>query len=166
MEKTIMKNIMIVVACIFGLFVVTMGFKVASVNLSSNISKQVERYGGMVESLEELVKKAGTKNPSLERAKILYKKAKGYRTSGLAGVALAVLTIFVVIMMFLKNNQLLLLGGGILVFAVLLFVMLAPGVAIGTYAAASPRNQVLLLGVPAIIAAVAAFRAVKIGQSD
>ncbi len=155
-----MRITLIVVTCLATLFATGMGLLVASENLDANNQQKLKDAQAMLAGAADLSKKLGVKNDAeLGQAQSLIRQAEGYKTSGVAGVIIALFAAAVLVTVFLKKKLPVMVASLATVLVTLLFTVLAPSFETAKYGPASPRAQVLIFGIAGIIAAAAALGA-------
>ncbi len=91
----------------------------------------------------------------------------GYKTSSTGALILAFLSIVLLGVTFMKKEkpQLIVVGG--MIGIAILFIILSPSIEMsGLASKADPRQQAMMVGIPAILAAVFAFGAEKLRQKN
>lgn len=155
-----MRIALIIVACLALLFSLGMGLLTAGNNLSSENTAKMEKAKKMVQQLKGLTGgKLGKRGGAVDK---MLAKASGYKTSGYAGILLPLFALAALITMFMKKQLPLLITAGGCVALFLLFAALAPSFDTGSFGPASPRTQVLVFGIAALISAAASFGADRI----
>lgn len=138
-----MRILSIILMILAFLVAAGMGFAIGNKNL---MSEDAAAAAAMIEQLGDSE---------------LGAQLSGYRTSGIGGFVVGLMSLVMVIVTFMKKTKIINIVAGATAAIAVLFILMCPGFETGEYAAASPQKQAMVYGVAAILVALFGFLAEK-----